>query len=101
MPEIPAGAKTPADRKSKKSDVIAFEFEGVTYKLNKADFDDLEFVELLQDDKQLIAFRKLLGNEQWSKFKDSVRTDDGRVPADQAERFFELMQEQIEEANLS
>ncbi len=101
MPEIPAGAKKPTDRKSKKSDTVSFEFEGETYRFSKDSFDDLEFLELIQDDKQLIAFRKMLGVQQWEKFKNSVRTSDGRVPSDKSEEFFNLIQEQIEEANLS
>ena len=103
MPDIPAGAKKPADRKPKKTDgPITFEYDGTTYTVDRDAFEDLEVVEALQDEKHFPAIRLILGDAQWTQFKESIRDrKTGRVPADKAEPFINGLFEAVDGANLS
>lgn len=102
MPTVPAGAKKPQDHKPKAADRFEFDFEDEHYVVEKEAIEDLEFVELMQDDKAIPAWRLALGETNWQRFKDSVRDKKtGRIPKDKQEAFFENLQEAAEDANLS
>lgn len=102
MPTVPAGAKKPEDHKPKAADRFEFDYEGEHYVVEKAAVEDLEFVELMQDDKPVPAWRLALGEKNWQRFKDSVRDKKtGRISQKSQEGFFETLQEAAEEANLS
>lgn len=97
MSTAPAGTKKPQDHKLKKTDAIEFEFEGEKYTFTRAALeDDFEILEYLQEEKHLVAVKKILGDTQWSRFKESIRDDDGRIPVEKATEFIELMFEQVD-----
>lgn len=102
MPDTPAGAKKPQDHKPKATDIVEFDFAGEHYDIEKDALDDLNFVELMQDDKVYPAWRLALGDKAWARFKESV-TDSktGRISKEAQEDFFEVLGNAVKEANLS
>lgn len=102
MPNVPAGAKKPEDHKPKAADKFEFDFEDEHYVVEKDAIQDLEFVELMQDDKTMPAWRLALGVKNWQRFKDSVRDKKtGRIPNEKTENFFKALEAAAEDANLS
>lgn len=102
MPDVPAGAKKPQDHKSKASDTAEFDFAGEHYVVEKDAIEDLNFVELMQDDKVYPAWRLALGDEAWNRFKASVADrKTGRISKERQEAFFDALGEAVEDANLS
>lgn len=102
MPNVPAGAKKPEDHKPKADDKFEFDFEDEHYVVEKDAIEDLEFVELMQEEKAIPAWRLALGDKNWQRFKDSVRDKKtGRIPKNKSEAFFEALQEAHDDANLS
>lgn len=102
MPNVPAGAKKPEDHKPKAADKFEFDFEDEHYVVEKDALEDLNFIELMQDDKSVPAWRLALGEKNWQRFKDSVQDKKtGRVPKAKYDEFFENLQEAAEDANLS
>ena len=72
------------------------EFEGAQYSVDKDAVNDLDVMEYLAeiqaDPEQnsammILVIRKIIGKEQWDKFKESQRTDSGRVTGDNLEAF--------------
>jgi hypothetical protein len=91
--KIPAGAKRPADRQTAKSDVVAtksaFNWRGTEYTVDPDLVDDLEFFEVLEMNHYATAVRKMLGDEQYDRFKDQVREAEGRVSMATTQVFLE------------
>jgi hypothetical protein len=89
---IPAGAKRPTDRQTAKADVVnkksAFNWRGTDYTVDPDLIDDLEFFEALEGNQFATAVRKMLG-DQYDKFKDQVREDEGRVSLATTQAFLE------------
>lgn len=87
----------PQDLKTKMARVLAepktraFTHGGNEYTLPTSAMDDVEILELLEDEKYLSVVRRVLGREQWDRFKDSERLDDGRVPAASLESFIKAV----------
>ena len=97
MSTIPATAKKPSDRQAKKNEAapdeaqdIAFEWGGYTYTIPAEAFDDVEILELLEEEKNLLVVRRILGT-QWAEWKDRNRTASGRVPAEPLTEFLEAL----------
>ena len=72
------------------------DFEGDQYFIDKEAVNDLDVMEYLAeiqaDPEQnsammILVIRKIIGKEQWDKFKESQRTDSGRVSGDNLEAF--------------
>lgn len=102
MPDVPAGAKKPQDHKSKASEVAEFDFAGEHYVVEKDALEDLNFVELMQDEKVYPAWRLALGDKDWARFKESVADKKtGRISKKVQEDFFETLGDAVDEANLS
>jgi hypothetical protein len=92
MPAAPKAAKKPTDRQAKaeaRSQFIEFVYEGVKYRIDRDNADDLEALEFVEDGKYLIALRSYLGRDQWAKWKDANRDAQGRVPSDAFEPFLD------------
>ncbi|MGC5376496.1 hypothetical protein ACPXAO_23605, partial [Salmonella enterica] len=68
---------------------VTFEHAGVEYTLSPNVLDDVEILEAMEDERYITAVRSIVGRERWNDFKESVRTDDGRVPASELETFLE------------
>lgn len=87
--------KQPQDHKPKASAAkgeateqsIKVEYQGNTYEIDRANANNLELLELTEDEKYISAIKGYLGAAQWAKWKDSVRDEKGRVPADGFEDF--------------
>lgn len=76
--------KVPQDHKKADADGQV-EYGGVTYMLDMEAADDVEILDLVMQAEQdpragFEVARKVLGDEQWEAFADSVRTEAGRVP---------------------
>ena len=72
------------------------EFEGAQYSVDKDAVNDLDVMEDLADIQadpeqnsamMVRVIRKIVGREQWNKFKDSQRNEAGRVTGDNLEAF--------------
>ena len=90
MPAVPKGAKKPTDRQAKaeaKAQFIEVEHDGVKYVIDRANADNLELMEFVEDELYIKAIRGYLGVDQWAKFKDAHRDDQGRVASDTFESF--------------
>jgi hypothetical protein len=93
-----AGAKAPADHQAKKNeadpgnpDDIVFEYEGHTYVIEAGAFDDIEIAELLEEGKNILVIRQILGADQWQAWKDRARGENGRTKASDAEPFLRAL----------
>ena len=89
-----AAPKKPQDHQAKaeaKGADIEFEFDGQPYVIDRECADNMELFEFIEDEKHMKALRGFVGAEQWSRFKDQVRTPDGRVPAKPTERFLNMV----------
>lgn len=83
-------AKKEAQAKPEEAN-ISFEYEGETYEIDRAAFTDLELIEAVEDEHFVQATRGYLGKEQWSKFKNTIRGEDGRVPVEKLEPFLQKL----------
>lgn len=72
------------------------DFEGTQYFIEKDAVNDLDVMEYLAeiqaDPEQnsammILVIRKIVGKEQWDKFKESQRSESGRVTGDNLEAF--------------
>lgn len=82
-------------------DPVSFEHDGQTYVIAPDALNDLELFEAIEDGKHLVAIRSYLGAEQWKTFKDSIRNENGRVPAEAAEPFMNKLLEAVGQGNSS
>jgi len=90
--------KQPQDRKAKaeaKGADITFAHDGHRYVIPRDRADNVELFEMIEDGKNFAAARAFLGTEQWSEFKNSVRTADDRVPSEPTERFLNALMEAL------
>lgn len=67
----------------------SFAYDGETYWISPAETWDLEIFELIEDGKMVTACHKMVGDEQWKKFKAKPRT------AAQFNEFFLASQEAL------
>lgn len=88
---VPAGAKKPADRQTAKDDVVGkiteFDWRGTTYAVDPDKLDDLEFFEALETNLFATALKRMLGDQQYDRFKNQVREAEGRVSIKTTETF--------------
>lgn len=89
-PEVLAAARAELakqDQPTEEVNTVVYTFEDVSYTLRKDAIEDLEVLELIEDEKHLSAVRKILGVEQWDRYKDAHRDESGRVRPDTFEGF--------------
>lgn len=104
QPARKTAAKKPQDHKVKdeaKRKDVTLAHEGIDYTITADAIDDLELFEMIEDGKQLTALRRFLGADQWETFKDSVRTDKGRVRMSDAEDFLNKLMDALGNLNAS
>lgn len=100
-----ANVKQPQDHKARKAEAqdldenIEFEYDGTTYTVERANLDNLELFEAIEDQQYIKATRGFIGRDQWEKFKDVHRTEDGRVPMEPLEGFLEALMEAVGQGN--
>lgn len=97
--------KQPQDHKAKASEdaakaeaedkVIEVDFHGEHYTIDREQADNLELMEFVEDEQYIKALRGYLGRDQWARWKDSQRTEDGRVPMAPFEDFLNAIMEAI------
>lgn len=102
MPELPAGVKTPQDRKPKAAvvaegqgtspDPIAVDYNGTTYVIDPVVMDDLEVLEALEDEKGIKLLRLILA-DQYDKMKAQLKDEagGGRVTNAAVEQFLGIV----------
>lgn len=100
MPNVPANAKKPSDHAAKaeakdESDDVTFDFDEVTYTIPRDRAGSLDLQELLDDEKYVAAARFMLGEDQWTKFKESHRGG-GFTSMDDFGRLMETAQGQMD-----
>src|SRR5690242_16419064 len=90
MPE----AKKALDHQPKKAkpvdQVRTVTLDGHEYQIDPAVFDDLEFLELVEDEKWVSVLRLMLGKTQWAQFKENHADENGRVTG---EKFAKVMED--------
>lgn len=88
---VPANVKQPEDHQAPAEETSAqpinVEHNGVQYAIDPGNANNLELFEFVEDEQYMKATRGFLGAEQWAKYKDSIRDEQGRVPADDFEAF--------------
>ncbi len=86
MPNIPANAKKPTDRLTAKDEaqgtLVEIEYNEESYLIDPKAMNDIEVLEFIEDAQYIKATKKLIGNAQWVKYKDSNRDEEGRVNPD-------------------
>ncbi|MGZ4530728.1 MAG: hypothetical protein ACXVXP_00080 [Mycobacteriaceae bacterium] len=87
MPSTPQDHKKKAAKAEATGEPITFTFDDVDYSIARESADNLELFEFIEDEKYISAIRGFLGNDQWSRFKESQRDDAGRVSAERFEEF--------------
>ena len=98
MPEIPKGAKKPQDRAAKaeaRAKFIEFDHDGIHYVIDRDNADNIELMEFVEDEQYFKAIRGYLGTDQWNKFKDTHRDEQGRVSADAFEPFMQAVMDAV------
>lgn len=87
----PKNAKQPQDRQAKaeakRAQFIELDFEGEHYIIDRANAENLELMEFVEDEQYIKAIRGYVGPDQWAKFKDANRDEQGRVSPDSFEPF--------------
>ena len=94
-----AEAKAKAAKAEATDSGVTFEYGKETYVIDSAAFTDVELIEAVEDEKYMKAIRGYLGAAQWARFKDSVRTSDGRVPMEEFEPFLKVLMEALGQGN--
>lgn len=98
-PKQPQDHKAKASEKAAKSEaqdkIIEVDFDGERYSIDRDQADNLELMEFVEDEQYIKALRGYLGREQWARWKDSQRTEDGRVPMAPFEDFLNAIMEAI------
>lgn len=72
---------------SERVKTIAYTHDDITYVIRKDALDDLEILEFVEDQKFITVMRRVLGEEQWGRYKEAHRAEDGRVSTDGFEGF--------------
>ena len=102
MPEIPEGAKTPADHKAKKpkKKPKTHEFRGETYTLVDPEImDDVDVLEAFDNQQITTALRLIFGEREYQRLKRNLADPEtGRTKASDIGEFFYSMQEHQDEA---
>ena len=80
---------------------VTFTHAGEEYTVRGDALDDVEILELLEDEQYIKALRRMVGLDNWNRFKESVRTDDGRVPAKELESFLQRVMEELDPTSAS
>lgn len=78
----PKGAKKPQDHAAKaevKDLPIEFDFDGTHYSIDRANARNIELAEFTEDRQYIKAIRGYVGLDQWAKYKDRYRDEQGRV----------------------
>lgn len=76
-----------------------FEYDGEEYVIEAANLNNLELFEAVEDEQYIKATRGFIGREQWARFKDKYRDDQGRVPMEPLEGFLEAMMKAVGQGN--
>lgn len=98
MPTIPDGAKEPQDHAVKaeaRGQHVEFDYDGQHYRIDRENANNIELLEFVEDDLYTKALRGYLGADQWSKWKNSVRDEQGRVPSEKFEPFLHAVMDAI------
>lgn len=80
----PPARKKPQDHQAKaeaKGGNVELDYDGEHYTVDRANADNIELMEFVEDEKYISAIRGYLGPDQWAKFKDAHRDEQGRVPS--------------------
>ena len=81
-----ATAKTEA-----RNEDVTVDFRGQSYTVAASALDNIEILEFIEDEQYFKAIRATIGAEQWTKFKDENRDEQGRVTADAFQEFVETV----------
>lgn len=88
--------KAAPSRAAAKDAPVVFEYEDLTYTITRADADNLEIFELIEDDQLIRATRALLGPKQWEQWKDAQRDPKTRtVPVTAFSKFLDAVMDAI------
>lgn len=68
-----------------------FKFNEEEYTVDGQALDDVEVFEMFEEDKFMSAVKKILGAEEFNRFKDNNRNENGRVPMEVFGEFVEAM----------
>lgn len=75
---------------------VTVEFNGVEYSIHGGAMENVEVLEFLEDEQYIKALRALIGRARWAQFKESIRTEDGIVPASELEKFLQVVMEALD-----
>ena len=72
-------------------DEYVIEYAGESYTITRDDMDDLDLILAFQQGNVIGAVMNLLGDDDWERFTDSVKTKAGKVPVTKSIEFVELI----------
>lgn len=75
---------------------VTFEHKGVEYTMRGDTMEDVEILEAMEDERYITAIRSIVGNAAWARFKESVRTPEGRVLASELEEFLQKVMGELD-----
>lgn len=100
---IPANVRKPQDRQTAKDDVepkvYTFEWEDRTYEVDSENIDDLDFLELMEQNRITAGLRFMLGEDQYTTFKEREVELHGKASGTRAFKFLDEMQKQVNRGN--
>lgn len=92
---IPANAKKPQDHLTSKKEAngedTVVEYNGVEYTIAANALNNVELAEYMEEEKFFAAVKLVLGKDQWTAWKDSVRDDEGIVSVEDFQNFIEVV----------
>jgi hypothetical protein len=95
LPKKRAATKAATAKDEAGEKQIVVEYDGDKYTITRENADNLDLYELVEEDKYILALRGYLGTDQWTKWKDSVRDDAGRVSMSKFEGFLNAVMEAV------
>jgi hypothetical protein len=74
---------------------IEVDFDGEHYTIDRQAADNVELIEFIEDEQYVKAVRGYVGREQYGRWKETVRTEDGRIPTADFEAFLTAIMEAV------
>lgn len=70
---------------------LTFTHNGTKYTIPAEAINDLEVMENLEDEKYISVARQVLGRQQWARFKELHRGENGRIKATELDSMLEAI----------
>ena len=76
-------------------ETVSIDYAGEVYEFGRDDVDDFDLLQLIMAGNPFSAVQYLLGDDGWERFRESVKTDKGKVPATRVREFVAMFDEPL------